>query len=484
MDAAGDPSIREIWVMKSAQVGWTEILNNVVGYHVHQDPCPMMLVQPTLDMGQAWSKDRLAPMIRDTPALKGKVKDARARDSGNTLLHKTFDGGHITIAGANSPASLASRPVRLVLLDECDRFPTSAGPEGDPVRLVAKRMTAFWNKKLFAGSTPTVADQSRIERGFENSDKRYFFVPCFHCAHMQRLIWGNVKFSKEDPRAATYQCEKCLKHIDNSRKTWMVARGEWRATVPFAGIAGFHISELYSPFVSWGETADDFLEAKKTPETLQVWVNTALGEVWKESGDAPDWEAVAAHKAPYKMGEVPRGALAVVAGVDVQKDRLVYVVRAFGLDMASWLLEHGELWGATDQKNVWAKLSALIGPSKIDVTADGDRIKRSLTIWNLDTDFFKTWVHGRIDWPVDESGAWLIPEDVTQDYCEQIVAEGKTVLPNGKPKWIQTGPNHYLDAEMNATAAAYVLQLHRTKPGSRRRKAAGTVSEGIDSVDQ
>ena len=152
MDACNDPRVREIVVMKSAQVGWTEILGNVVGYHIDRDPSPILLIQPTLEMAEAWSKDRLAPMVRDTPALQGKIKDARSRDSGNTMLHKTFPGGHVTMAGANSPASLASRPIRVVLCDEVDRYPASAGTEGDPVSLARKRTTTFWNRKLLMGT--------------------------------------------------------------------------------------------------------------------------------------------------------------------------------------------------------------------------------------------------------------------------------------------------------------------------------------------
>ena len=173
MDAFSDPNIEMVVIMSSAQVGKTEILNNVIGYHVSQDPSPMLVVQPTLDMAQTWSKDRLAPMLRDTPILQGLVKDPRARDSGNTTLHKIFPGGHITSCGANSPSSLASRPVRIVLCDEVDRYPVSAGSEGDPVSLARKRATTFWNRKIGLFSTPTNKGNSRIESAFEESDKRY-----------------------------------------------------------------------------------------------------------------------------------------------------------------------------------------------------------------------------------------------------------------------------------------------------------------------
>ena len=153
MDALSDPYIETVVVMSSAQVGKTEILNNAVGYFISQDPSPMLVVQPTLDMAQTWSKDRLAPMLRDTPILSGLVKDPRSRDSGNTTLHKVFPGGHVTACGANSPSSLASRPVRNVFCDEVDRYPVSAGTEGDPVSLAKKRSATFWNRKIDRKST-------------------------------------------------------------------------------------------------------------------------------------------------------------------------------------------------------------------------------------------------------------------------------------------------------------------------------------------
>ena len=167
MDAVSDPSIETIVLMTCAQVGKTELINNVVGYHIHQDPAPMLVVQPTLEMAQTWSKDRLSPCLRDTPVLAGKVKDPRSRDSGNTTLHKSFAGGHVTACGANSPSSLASRQCRIILCDEVDRYPLSAGTEGDPVSLAKKRSSTFWNRKIILVSTPTEKGASRIEQAYD-----------------------------------------------------------------------------------------------------------------------------------------------------------------------------------------------------------------------------------------------------------------------------------------------------------------------------
>ena len=177
MDAFSDPATERVVVMSSAQVGKTEILNNIVGYFIDQDPSSILNLQPTLEMAQTWSKDRLAPMVRDNPCLTDKVTESKAKDGKNTILHKLFPGGHITIVGANSPAGLASRPIRIVLCDEVDRYPASAGTEGDPVNLAIKRTTTYWNKKIGLFSTPTLKGISRIEKAFEESDQRYFYVP-------------------------------------------------------------------------------------------------------------------------------------------------------------------------------------------------------------------------------------------------------------------------------------------------------------------
>lgn len=353
MDAINDPAIREIWFMKSAQVGWTEILNNVIGYYVDQDPAPILLVQPTLEMAEAWSKDRLAPMIRDTPCLRDKIADPKARDSGNTLLHKKFTGGHLTIAGANSPAGLASRPIRIVLFDEVDRFPTSAGAEGDPISLGKKRSTTFWNRKMLAGSTPTIKGSSRVEAGFESSDQRYYFVPCPHCNEFQRLVWSQVHWPEGRPDAAAYVCVHCGAEIGEGEKIEMLRAGEWRNAKPTRDIAGFHISEVYSPWSTWAELADSFIKAKKLPETLQTWINTSLGETWEEKGETLEASSVAARRESYTSSSLPPGVLLITAGTDVQDDRLEITLWGWGADEEAWRIEHIVLRGDPGSLALW-----------------------------------------------------------------------------------------------------------------------------------
>ena len=279
MDAFSDPQYSEIVVMSGSQIGKTEIINNIIGYFIAHDPAPILCMQPTLEMAQTWSKDRLAPMLRDTPTLKNKVKDARSRDSGNTTLHKQFAGGHVTACGANSPASLASRPIRILLADEVDRYPPSAGSEGDPVNLGKRRTATFWNKKVLLTSTPTIKGMSRIESAFEESDQRYYNLKCHSCKVPQVLDWAQVRWEKDKPETAKYHCSDCDAEWSDIQRKQAIRSGEWIATAPFNGTAGFHLSGLYSPWVDIQELAKLFLDSKHTgQESLRVFVNTVLAQ--------------------------------------------------------------------------------------------------------------------------------------------------------------------------------------------------------------
>jgi phage terminase large subunit GpA-like protein len=359
MDAFSDPAVEMVVVMSSAQVGKTEILNNVIGFHVAQDPSPMLVVQPTLDMAQTWSKDRLAPMLRDTPQLQGLVKDPRARDSGNTTLHKIFPGGHITACGANSPSSLASRPVRIVLCDEVDRYPVSAGSEGDPVSLARKRASTFWNRRIGLFSTPTNKGNSRIEAAFEESDKRFYFVPCPHCKHQQSLKWASVTWEQDKPDSAQYACEECGTLWTDAERVRAIRQGRWSATAEFKRVAGFHLSGLYSPWIPVDAAVREFLEAKKQPATLRVWVNTYLGETWEEQGEQVDDYAIAARRESF--GEtLPMEVVLLTAGVDVQDDRLEVEIVGWGRDDESWSVDYRTIYGDPSSPTVWRDMDSLL----------------------------------------------------------------------------------------------------------------------------
>lgn len=357
MDAVNDARCEDIIIMSSAQVGKTELILNIIGYYIDYDPSPILVLQPTLEMAQTFSKDRLAPMLRDTPALKGKVKDARSRDSGNTILHKTFPGGHITMVGANSAAGLASRPIKVVLMDEVDRYPASAGTEGDPIKLAEKRTTTFWNRKKIKVSTPTIKGRSPIEKEFLTSSMEEWNVPCPCCGKYQPYEWGRIHFSD-----VTMECKYCLEHI--SERDWKSNPGKWVAAKENNKKRGFHLNELASPWKHWEEIIEDFKEADRDRkqgdiEKLKTFVNTALGEPWEERGEAADDNVLLSRRERYNA-DLPDGVLLVTAGVDVQDDRFEVEITGWGKGYESWGILYKKIKCNLEQEEAWDKLEQFL----------------------------------------------------------------------------------------------------------------------------
>lgn len=366
MDAFSDPDVSTVVFMKSAQVGSTEIINNIIGYHIHQDPAPILIVQPNLKMANSWSKSRLSPMLRDTPVLSGKIADPRSKDSANTIQEKVFEGGILAVATAGSPADLASRPIRIVLFDEVDKYPPSVKDEGDAIELGTVRTETFWNAKTYKGSTPTIHEISRIESEWDRSDQRYFLVPCPRCGKFQRLIWQQVKWSKDErdqPIDAHYECGFCGGRIEEHERYPMVKRGRWEASRPWVkGIAGFHISALYSPWTTLEKLARRFTAAvrSKSPEQLQVFINSALGEVWKEDTTTVDESGLLARRESYGP-LVPERVCAITVGVDIQDDRIEAEVIGWAPGEESWQIEYAIIPGRTEtDPRPWQDLDILL----------------------------------------------------------------------------------------------------------------------------
>jgi phage terminase large subunit GpA-like protein len=362
MDAFNDPAVETIVFMTSAQIGKTSVVENVIGYIIDMDPSPVLLVEPNIAKGQEFSKERMAPMLRDTKVLQEKIQEAKSADSENTIMHKMFPGGHFSISWSNSPSSLASRPVRFVFCDEIDKYPQFAGKkEGSPINLAFKRATTFWNKKFIVTSTPTIADMSAIEAFFEASDKRYFYVPCPGCGKEQVLVWENIKWDKHPDgshnlETVVYVCEFCQRKIEHKEKFAMLRNGTWKKTAESKGVAGFALSELYSPWVSWNDMVRNFLEAKKSPEKLQVFVNSSLGEVWNEAdSSAITDKGLLARREEY-VAEVPREVCVLLCGVDVQKDRIEAEVVGWGIDYESWNIDSPIFYGDPSRPEVWKEL--------------------------------------------------------------------------------------------------------------------------------
>lgn len=355
---------QRIVFMKGSQVGGTECGNNWIGYVIQIAPGPMMAVAPTVELAKRHSKQRVDPLLQDVPELRARVKPARARDSGNTVLSKDFLGGLLILTGANSAVGLRSMPARYLFMDEIDAYPGDVDGEGDPILLAERRSATFKRRrKVFMVSTPTTKGLSRIQREFEKSDQRFFHVPCPHCGHFQPLRFAQLRWPEGDPHKAEYVCEDCGVLIAEHHKTEMLAKGEWRATVETTdGTLGYHLSSLYSPigWFSWGDAAAMFEDAKRNPDLMKGFVNTVLGEPYEEASEAPEWQRLYERRETYSQSIVPIGGLFLTAGVDVQKDRLECEVVAWGRGKESWSVDYIVLDGDTARPEVWRRLDAEI----------------------------------------------------------------------------------------------------------------------------
>lgn len=369
MNAISDSKVRKVVFKTSAQIGKSEILNNILGYYMDYDPAPIMLIQPTEAVMESYSKDRIAPMIRDTPVLKEKIVESKSRESGNTISYKKFVGGYLVMIGANAPSQLASRPIRVVLADEVDRYPISAGAEGDPLALAEVRQTTFWNKKTVIASTPTIKGASKIDAEYEMSSQEELNVACPHCGVYQPLAWAQLKFEhlKDEEngkngnkfRLLGFCCKDC--GVIDSEVAWKKQPIKWIAKNPeVKHIRGFHLNALASRWKSWESIVDDFLTAKKQGrEMLKVWVNTMLGESWEEESEI-DFNDLLAKRRQYYNCLVPKDVVALTCGVDTQDNRLEYEIVGWSVGKTSWGIKYGIILGDPAHQETWDKLSEVL----------------------------------------------------------------------------------------------------------------------------
>jgi phage terminase large subunit GpA-like protein len=354
---------QQVVFMKGSQIGGTECGNNWIGFVIHMAPGPMLAVQPTTDMAKRNSKQRIGPLIEESDVLRGVVREARARDSGNTVLAKEFPGGILVMTGANSAKGLRSMSARYLFLDEVDGYPGDVEGEGEPCDLAIARTSNYsQRKKIFIVSTPVLSGRSRIERFYNESDMRQFWVPCPKCFLPQVLRFEQLRWRKEDPDSAHYICEGCGISIPNHAKNWMLPRGAWIAQQPGSEIHGYHLSSLYSPvgWLSWAQIAKKYDEAGTDREKLQVFQNTILGQPWTDIGEVPDTDRLYERREAYAMGRVPYGGLLLVSGVDVQMKRLEVEIVAYGRQRLSWSIDYRVIEGDTTQPGVWAELAKLL----------------------------------------------------------------------------------------------------------------------------
>lgn len=355
--------VSEVVLMWGAQLGKSTILNNWLCYQIDTQPGPIMIVQPTTDTAKGYSRQRITPMLLESPRLAGKIAENKSRDESNTMLLKEFPGGYLVITGANSAAGLRSRPIRDIAFDEVDAYPLDVDGEGDPIRLAEARQSTFARRKRAKTSTPTRKGFSRIEQAYQSSDRRRFHVPCPHCDGMQWLEWGadreyGLKWALDDagnprPETAHYVCKHCAAVIEEREKSRMLSAGVWVAENPGAAVRGYHLSTLYSPlgWFSWRELVQEWVDARKAEAQgdatlMRAFRNTRLAETYEDDGDKVTTHELAARLEDYPLGVAPLGVLMLVQGVDVQRDRIERRVWGFGRGQESWLVDveviHGD----------------------------------------------------------------------------------------------------------------------------------------------
>lgn len=525
MTAVSDPSVKKITIMACTQLMKTELINNIVGYFVHQDPSPIIVMQPTTSLAETWSKDRLDPMIRDTPAIRDLFKEKRSRDSTNTIGHKQFPGGHVTIIGSNSPSELASRPVRITLRDEIDKYIDNV--EGDPSSLIIERSATFWNSLDVGVCSPTVKGRSKIEQEYLKSDRRKYHVDCPHCGHNHFMVWENIRWQNNDPKTAEYECPECKVLWTEQDRIRAIHNGSYVATAPFNGHAGFHVNKLASPWEPLSTLVQKWLDAQGDVAKLKTFINTQLAETWEEKGEAPEYMRLYERRALYPINSCPEGVVFLTAGTDVQKDRIECEIVGWGKGKQSWSIDYRVIMGETSTDTPWLELDKLLNetwtlangqetsvrvlaidsgyntqyvynwarkypgnrvmvvkgqdglnnilgsPKSADVTHSGEKLKRGVQVWPVGVSNLKSELYGFLnlngagDSGIFPQGYCHFPQ-YDEQFFKMLTAEKLMKRKNKKNQtiyeWVKTYErNEALDCRNYARAAAAQIGLDRFK---------------------
>ena len=387
MDAFTDPKIRRLVMVAASQVGKSELLNNIIGYIIDQDPGSILFVHPTTIDAKEYSKLRIAPMIRDSKTLRAKVAEAKSRDSSNTILSKAYPGGILTLCGSTEAHALASKPIRYLLGDERDRWAISAGKEGDPWELARARQITFYNAKAVEVSTPTIKNASAIETSFSEGTMERWCVACPHCGEYNNIVFSDIHFEYTEKEIrgkkiyevtdAWYGCPSCgAVSVENEIKR---QPAKWIAENPDAykkGARSFWLNAFVSPWLGWKDIIQLFLDATGDTEKLKVVYNTRFGELWEDRGNLEDEDSFMARREEYPA-ELPEGVLVLTCGVDTQVDRLEYEVVGHGHFGETWGIKRGMLMGRPGYPEVWEQLDDVI--DHVYRFADGYGLRISLT---------------------------------------------------------------------------------------------------------
>lgn len=513
MDEFNNYETEEIVYVKPTQVGGTECLQNMVGYIIQQDPAPTMIVYPTDKLAESISENRLQPMIKAAPGLRSKFLE-----NNSLKLELQFDGMYLSLAGSNSPSSLASKAVKYLFLDEVDKYPGASKKEADPISLARERTKTFHNRKIFITSTPTIRE-GHIWRAKEEADiEKHYFVPCPHCGEYIELKWQQIRFPKEEGMSyadraefAVYVCQECGCILTDKDKPDMLKKGEWRVVrenTKYARKVAFWMNTLYSPFVRFSEVVKEFLTTKDDPEMFQNFTNSWLAEPWEDTRLKTSIDIVLARQTEYEEYVVPEWTKVLTAGVDVQETSLYYTIRAWGDYLTSQNIAHGQVASFKDIEKIMNLeyrmpdgTPMVVALALIDSGNDTDRVYDFCAInsdWALpskgasnsmmshyrlskvnksgskaqgmnlvlvDTGKYKDMIAGRMQ-KENGTGSWMVYQGCDEEYAKQVTSEQKVNIKNGrgqvKQQWkpkTSHADNHYLDCEVYALCAADVLEI-------------------------
>ncbi len=508
MDEFNNVQTEEIIFVKPTQVGGTEVLQNALGYFVMQDPAPCMVVYPSQDLAQHVSENRLQKMFEVSKPMAEKFFPNKSE-----MLELQFDGMFITLEGANSPASLSSKPIRYLLLDEVDKYPGASKKEADPIRLSRERTKTFSNRKIFMASTPTLRT-GHIWKAKEDADiVKHYKVPCPHCSEFIELKFKNIRWaSKEEVESvadraetAKYVCQECGCFITDKHKAQMLRDGRWEVVAQrtqFPRKVCFWMNTLYSPFVRFSEIAKEYLASKDDPDAYQNFINSWMAEPWEDTKLKTNADMVLEHQTEFEEFVVPDWAVMLTGGVDVQETSLYWTIRAWGPYLTSQKIASGQVLNFKDVEKIMnlefkkdngeVLLVQLAGIDSGDQTDDvyefcarnsewavpikgiagglsHFRISRvnknsssayGMQLILVDGGKYKDMIASRLAKPVGE-GSWMVHQGCDMEYAEQVTAEHKIRVKGSKQLvWVPKtshADNHYLDCEVYAMAVADVL---------------------------
>ena len=369
LDAFFEPGTEIVVLQASSQVGKTSAAVVLVAYHIAHDPCSILMVSPTVDpMAKDFSQNRLDPIIQASPILEAAVSKKRQKESSNTIQHKKFKGGSLSIGGANSAASLAARTVRLLILDEIDRYPPELPGEGSTIQIAIKRTAAFGRRRRVCLLSSPTLEHAPIDSWFHRGDQRRYYVPCPKCEYKHPYRWRNVKWINEDPSTARLHCPKCDHPITDAERVGALLEGEWRPDNPGRRekeIVSFHLWEAYSPLSSLSTIVSSFLTARAAQKAgdaslMHTFENTTLGEAVKpDAGEGVEASTLIARREAYSA-PAPAGVACITMGVDTQDDRLEALVIGWGPGEESWILDRMEFSGDTSGPDPWEALEKFL----------------------------------------------------------------------------------------------------------------------------